>query len=164
MITTTFSPLMAQPPWSPPTRQSGGSPAHREGSSTCKKWKCLSKNFVLCFPGLRWDNGIFVSGSWPQPKAVWDPNFLVKTCKPKLGGTYFCPARLGHHILYLKGWLQSYIYNTKNTSVNMPNWQIYLRKLALDWMWAQVFSMCANTIQTSWPLTRPAKIDFWKSI
>ena len=58
----TLSPLMAQPPWSPPTRQSGGSPAHREGLFTCE-----SKYLLDVSPGLSSDNSIYVPESWQKP-------------------------------------------------------------------------------------------------
>ena len=36
----TLSPLIAHPPCSPPTRQSGGPPVHRDGLLAWQRWRC----------------------------------------------------------------------------------------------------------------------------
>ena len=44
----TLSPLIAHPPCSPPTRQSGGPPLHRDGLLAWKRWRCSDQ--FRCFP------------------------------------------------------------------------------------------------------------------
>ena len=47
-LCSTLSPLIAHPPCSPPTRQSGGPPLHRDGFLAWQRWSCC--DLFRCFP------------------------------------------------------------------------------------------------------------------